>query len=446
MNSVRRDECGGSLPARTEIVLTTFDESTISEENIGRWIRYFNRVRVAASYPRATDLIDERNWVHIEENRPIAGLWNELLCEADSEFVLFLLDGEDVHPDKMPEGDAVAQKMWAPVFTTQKTESGIESQFYQLRFIPASARHPFEGKNLPDCTGYVFEEGITLSETPVEIETDTLFTEQVKPEDELSVKSPSPQVYLIQAAQLMKEAKYIQAGALYKKLLNRDHLLPFDRLAAVNGLAASYTEQFRWPQAVSLTEQSVKAEPFQRVPYLIQYKIHELNKRRKDAFSAMQNYYLHLNQVSRANFDRSISKVEALRILGDLALKLSDHKNALRYLELLHKEMEGQTDRELTDRLLKLSIEASDYEKSRFYFGLLYDELLPHRITGEMVSMMNNHLAMFMEHGWYDYPCELYSELYSSDRSNQEYRRRLIVTLTKTNQIDSARKLIAEAV
>ncbi len=446
MKVLRREPGGGSLPARTEIVLTSFNESDINEEKIARWKRYFDHVRVAAVYPRNTELVDDESWIHFDEIQALAPLWNQFVSTSQSEFVLFLMGLEDVLPDNMPPGHSVTDLVWAPVLTSANTKNGTLRQFYQMRFVPVSAIDPFEGKNLPDCTSYIFENEISLSESPAVIESGELFIERVKPEEELSVKSASPQVYLIQAEQLMETGKYAQAGALYKKLLRREHLLPFDRLAAVNGLAASYAEQFRWEKAAVITQQSADAEPFQRMPYLIQYKVHELNKRWKEAFSAMQNYYLHINQVSRANFDRTVGKEEALRILGRLALKLSDNKNALRYLDLLRKEAGVDDDRELIGKLLNLSIETSNYEKSLFYFGLLYNEWVPDKLSAEMSMELNSHLAMFMEQGWYEYPCELYRELYRSDRSNQEYRRRLIVSLTKTNQLENARRLIAEAV
>lgn len=53
-------------------------------------------------------------------------------------------------------------------------------------------------------------------------------------------------------------------------------------------------------------------------------------------------------------------------------------------------------------------------------------------------------MEMFMKKGWFETVYEVYAELYYHYPQNDEFRRRLIVTLVKTGRVEQARNLASK--
>lgn len=431
------------LLSRTQAVLHLDQDGRPSERRIRKWLQKFDRVTL--SLPEGFDgpLPEGAEIRTYQPDQKRTDVWNEIVKEASTGWVFFLHESEEILFTSLPEEFETSDKRWIPVRLLVSKEGGSSfRQYYHMRLVPATAVKPFSGKNLPDTTNYIYENEITLAEQVIDIRKRSSAIFSANPDDELSERNVSPKVHLLNAEARMGEKKYAQAAAQYRRVLRTENLLPFDRLAAVNGLAGCLTEQFKWPQAVSLAETSLEAEPLQRIPYLIQYRIHQLNKQWREALNVLKAYNEGLNRPSRASFDRGINEYETLLSLADLASKAGDREESLNYYEQIYAMRNGEVDRDFLKSMLILSLELSDFEKSVCYFEELYRELIPEELTQEQKGEVNDYLGMFMAEGWFEYCGGLYRELYKSEPNNPEYRRRLIVTFSKTDKIDEARDLI----
>lgn len=427
-----------------ECVFHLPDASKINTVQLQKLNKEFGALTILSPKSRPDVAVDSIEWVQYNpEEEGVVSRMNDLLKSAGKEWVLFLEAGEDLRFYRLPEQEQLTSNTMVPASVCHEDEKSAQT-VYQVRLVHRSAESPFAGKNLPDCTSYIIENEIALFEEPILIDRSSDLMESIKVEEEMAIRKITPAAYLLEAERLMEAKKYVQAAAQYRNILKIERLLPFDRLGAVNGLTRCYTEQYKWPKALQLTEKSIEAEPVQRIPYLIQYRIHQLNKQWGKAYESLKAYYEYLNQPGRASYDKAIDEKETLEQLGELATKAGYKHDAFRYLEEIYAEQKsGDEDRHLLRKLLMISIELGKRERAIFYFKEIFEEHLPSKLTDRQSAELDDYMTLFMTNKWYVFVAELYERLYTAEPENAEYRRRLIVALSKTDRIERARKLIA---
>jgi tetratricopeptide (TPR) repeat protein len=426
-----------------DLVVYLTDNKYLNRKQVVEWESIFNSVTIASIGKRPENVPGSISWRCISNNENRSDVWNELLIETEKNWVLFVEDDEIIRFNDFPESD-VDDKHWSPALITHTNNEKLY-QHYQIRLVRKSVDRVFEGKNLPDCTRYIVNNDIQLSSMPILIERGESPVIEVDPSDELTMQSYSPQLYLVQGDQYFKQGKYVHAAAQYRQLLKTKRLLPFDRLGAVNGLASCLAEQYKWPQALSLVQTSIEAEPFQSLPYLIQFKIFQLQKKWEDAYQALNKYYERIDLYSLANFDVKISEEETLVSLADLALKAGKRAEASELLNELFTIKNGEVDRAFLQKLFVLSVELTDYKKSVFFFEKMFTDVLSEGTLDDVLRQeLNDYMTMFMQKEWYDFVYELYRELYNEYPQEDEFRRRLIVASIKTNRVELAQKLVAK--
>lgn len=427
-----------------ECVFHLPDTSNINIVQLQKLNKEFGALTILSPESRPEATVDTIEWVQYNpEEEGVVKRMNDLLKSAGKEWVLFLESGEDLRFYRLPEQEQLTSNTMVPAGVCHEDKKSTQS-VYQVRLVHRSADSPFAGKNLPDCTSYIIENEISLFVEPILIDRSSDLMEPIQVEEEMAIRKITPAAYLLQAERLMRDKKYVQAAAQYRNILKIERLLPFDRLGAVNGLTRSYTEQYKWPKALQLTEKSLEAEPVQRIPYLIQYRIHQLNKQWGKAYESLKAYYEYLNQPGKASYDKAIDEKETLEQLGELATKAGYKHDAFRYLEEIYAEQKsGDEDRHLLRKLLMISIELGIRERAIFYFKEIFEEYLPGELTDRLSADLDDYMTLFMTNKWYVFVAELYERLYTADPKNAEYRRRLIVALSKTDRIERARKLIA---
>lgn len=382
-------------------------------------------------------------WITIDGSLNSTDIWNQKVQNSKKSWILFLEHEENIDVDSFPEQEFLSNNKWVPALFIHSTGPETFRQYYQMRLVPKSDKPIFGGKNIPDATEFIFQNNIHLSSLPIKIWRDTEPMNNMDPDEELSIYNFSPQVYLQLGHHYYEQRKYVLAAAQYRHLLKMKNLLPYDRLAAFNGLAGCFVETYKWEKAIEMAKKSIQEEPMQYLPHLIQYRIFQLNKQWGEALMALEQYFNALNCGSKANYDKYISSEETLLKLGKLSINTGNKNKALQYYESYYQMKKGCVDDHFLDMLLVLSIEQNDYQKSIYFFKEIFDQYIPDKLTEELQSKLHDFLAMFMVNGWYDYAFEIYDLLYEEDSENSEYRRRLIVTLTKTNRIEKAKKLIA---
>ncbi|WP_340103561.1 tetratricopeptide repeat protein [Rhodohalobacter sp. 8-1] len=436
----RRDyswiECVLHFPAASQIFSDKLD--TLKNE--------FGAVTILSPESGHGKTEESITWVQYDpETEGVAGKLNDHLKNASREWVLFLESGEDLSFYTLPEKEQLTSKTMVSASICREDAKSVQT-IYQVRLVHRSADNPFAGKNLPDCTSYIVENDITLFGQPLLVDRASDLIGSIKVEDEMSIRKITPAAYLLQAERLMEARKYVEAAAQFRNILKIERLLPFDRLGAVNGLTRCYTEQYKWPKALQLADKSLEAEPVQRLPYLIQYRIHQLNKQWGKAYESLKAYYEYLNQPGRATYDKAMDEKETLEQLGELATKAGHKQDAFRYLEEIYSAQskgDGEEDRHLLRKILMISIELGKRERAIFYFKEMFEKHLPNELSDRQLNELDDYMTLFMTNKWYAFVAELYERLYDAEPKNAEYRRRLIVALSKTDRIERARKLIA---
>ncbi len=430
-----------------ELVIDLSELSQLDKEMVNRYASVFGKVTIASEASRPDHIDSAINWVRTHADQSRTQRWNELLNAAELNWMLFLNGDERIDIGHLPSESELADKLWAPALI-QFTRDEKLYQFYQMRCVPATTgvEALFDGKELPDCTRYITQNEISVAMNPVFIESKVHPYEVLDTDDEMSVFNYSPQVYLVTGDRYLKDRKYVHSAAQYRQLPKTKKLLPFDRLAAVNGLASSLTEQYKWEQALVLADKSLESEPVQNIPYLIQFRIHQLNKHWKKAYEALRKYYEvqfyeNIYLFSKANFEVAISREVTIMNLADLASKNGNLEQAFDYLEEIYEMKGGLVSEDTIKQLLVLSIEMADHDKSVLYFHKLFGDPVPKTLSESDNAELNDYMDMFMKNKWYDLVHSVYSRLYVAHPENDEYRRRLIVTLLKTNRIEQARDL-----
>lgn len=428
-----------------EIICHLSDMKFLDLKKIKRWSQIFFKVKVLAPEAGVEIELPNVEWSVYDPTRTRTALWNHELMHADKEWVLFLEDDEEVILMDFPEKKHLRNDRWSPSLISVEKEDKTH-QYYQMRLVNSTIGPVFTGQDLPDCTKYIVSNDVKLSHMPVLIERTSDFTRSVDLMKEQSIADYAPQVHLIEGRRLFKAGKYMNAASYYRQILKKERLLPFDRLAAVNGLASCLTEQFKWQDALNLAEASLEAESLQNTPYLIQYKIQQLQQHWEEAYQALNRYHESLNLHSKASFDVIVNTEDTLLSLTDLAMKLGEKSNAKEHLRELYQLKNGNIDEGFLKKLLLLCIELEDKNCSILYFNRLFEDIFPKNLLNDekRKAEFNDFMTMFMSNGWYEFVHDVYSKLLEVYPEEDEYKRRLIVVSVKTNRIEQARRLASK--
>lgn len=425
-----------------QLVVYLTDIKHLNVGLIAYWNTIFNKVVISALEKSTFDLPDEVEWILRQPDQPRSETWNQLLEDTHSEWVLFLENDEDIRFNDFPTLVEINEKNWPPALIIHGEQEKM-FQHYQIRFVPKGMGKIFDGKNLPDCTRFITQNDISLSNMPVLIERKSSPMEDVDPQDELGVQISSPQLYLVQGQKYFKQKKYVHAAGQYRQILKAEKLLPYDRLAAVNGLTSCLAEQHKWPQALALADKSLQAEPFQSLPYLIKFKIYQLQRKWEEAYQALVKYYDRINLYSRAGFDITLGTEETLQSLSDIAMQMSLREQSYAYLNELYALKNGEVDRRFLQQLLVLSIDLGDQDKSIYFFNRIFNEELKSSMGTDLKNELNDYMSMFMKKNWHDFVYEIYNALHRQYPNDEEFIRRLIVVSVKTQRVEKARELAA---
>lgn len=427
-----------------EIVLYLSSADHLNVNRLNEWSEIFRNVTVIApENVTQNDTIDVE-WITVKSETFKADLWNAHLEQSEAEWILFLEDGEEVEYLDFPSKEEINKENWPPVLLKWK-ENEVEVQQYKMRFIPGGIEDVFGGRELPDCTRYITENDVRITNNHIQLKREGTPIGPIDTSIELGISDFAPRVYLLEGHRYLKEKEFVYATAQFRQLLKRERLLPFDRLGAVNGMASCLAEQYKWDRALSLAQQSLDAEPFQNLPYLIQYRIYQLQQKWEEAYKALNRYYDRFNLQSSASFDIILSIEESLVNLSDLALKAGLRKQASEHLEELFAIRNGDVDAAFLKKNLLLSIELQDLKKSRFYFKQLFGDLLEQGELSESIrEEMDDFTTLFMKNEWFELVFEIYEQLHEKYPEDGDFKRRLIVTSIKTNRMEKARSLASK--
>ncbi len=410
-----------------------------------KWIGVFRQVHIAASYACPESLRGKVNWYHYGLDEPVAAIWNHMLMHVTSDRALFLLDDETVDLQELAAIAGHSGEMWIPT-KIQWPEGGFERHCYQVRLVPATAKHPFEGMDLPDATRYIManggQNGGQLAECPVSIMRGSDPFGNIVVEKELSTRYPAAQLHLVTGIRHFEAGRYVHAAAQFRRVIQSTSVLLFDKVAAVNGLASCKAEQYKWTRAVELAEESIRLQPSQQLPYLILFRIHQLAKRWTEAHEILEACFHVHGRRSEASFDKSLPEQELLSLMGDMAFRAGKRNDSFRHYRHLYELLKGGAPHDLTERLLLLALEENEYELSMDCFQELFGDPDSGTMDEYWESAVFDYLGHFMENGWYEFASGYYERMMQQKPENEVYKRRWVVALSKSKDIEKARSLL----
>lgn len=425
-----------------DLVIVVNDPDRFDLKRAELWLKNFESVTLALPQDLSESLSEIRGLrlLSIRNKNSKADIYNRAVVESSKKWVLIIEDEEKVDLSRLPATRPTHQRWMPAIIKKENDEPGFHQ--YQIRLVPGGVKNIFSGKYLPDATEYMMKREIELDSSSLHIWKPETQIRKFDPEGELSVGPPTPRAYLVIGESYFKNREYILAAAQYRQVLKMEKVLPFDRLAAVNGLAGCFTEQYKWEKSLRLCEQSLQAEPRQWMPYLIKFRINQLQKKWGEAYEVLNQFHSLIGVDSKASFDKSIREEDTLFQLGDIALKARYIKKAFSHFEEFYKFKDGNVDRDFLKRLFVLSAELNDYDKTVFYFERLFAPYMPDKLSREASEQLHDCTEFFMRKGWYDYVLTTYEELLEEQPNNSDFRRRLVVALSKTNRMERAREYI----
>lgn len=422
-----------------ELILYVSKPSNITERRIENFKKYFSSITIAAPFDKKLLLSDNMRWFRFTADMSKSTVWNRLIQESEAQSQFIIEEDEELTEEAYGFFKSEDQGKWAAALISVKNGENVTA-YHQIRFIREAKRDVFKGGAIPDATEYILQNEVLLDDSPILI---SRSNSPFPKTDLLEGQEITSRRDLVEGYGKIFNKKYSEAAAYFRKVLKHEKLLPFDRLAAVNGLSTCLTEQFKWDRALKLAEQSAEAEPLQYIPYLIQFRIYELNKNWDNAYLALKKYYTNIDESTRAGFDRGMSRAATLEKMGDLALKIKDHGVAGEHFEELYNIKEGAVERGFLKRLFVMASDRGDFTKSKFFFEKLFGDYLPDKLSRRATAELGDCMEQFMKNHWYDYALNVYEDLVEEHPSNGEYKRRYVVLLTKLNRMDRAKKLIA---
>ena len=415
---------------------------------IRQWENRFSQLIVAGTISAPESLPQAVQWHKYDPETGRAKVWNSICRQVSNAWVFFGYDDEQPHFSSFPDPESLSKEQWPPVLINVHQQNATR-QYYQMRLVNTSTSEDdiFHGFDLPDATDFIRSNDISLSSKPVVVERKRKIFHDIDIEQELSQANQPPKLYLVEGNRKLEENKYVRAAAQFRQMLKKDELLPYDRLAAVNGLASCMAEQHKWEKALSLAEQSLEAESLQGLPYLIQFRVYELRKQWQKALDALRRYYERLSLHSSASFDRLIDEEKTLVNLANVALKAGKRARATDYFDKLFTFKRGEADRQMLKKALLLSIDLGNHKRSVYLFERMYADFLPpNEMNAKYREEIDEVLSLFMQQDWYEYVSGVYDALHNAYPEDRDYKRKLIVTLTKTNRLDQAKKMVANIV
>src|SRR5690625_2316192 len=243
-----------------ELILYLTDLRYLNLERLNWLGDRFEWVTLAGPGSRPDTVPASFRWHGYEKETPRAHIWNQLLEESQREWALFLVDDEKIRHRDLPDPTDLSADTWYPAQMVQQDSSVGVHSYYKMRLVNDIEHQLFDGENLPDCTRVLTRHGVKLSRPILRIDCTSEPYRDIQTEEELSGAAMSPQVHLLEGRRLYREKKYVHATAYFRRVLKREKLLPFDRLAALNGLVQCYTEQYKWDKARSEERRVGKGE------------------------------------------------------------------------------------------------------------------------------------------------------------------------------------------
>ncbi len=366
--------------------------------------------------------------------------WNYLAYNAKTPWILFIEGNEILEMSNLSYLHELNNDTWSSCIVSVQTNKGIES-YYQNRLVPTGIEGIFQGRELPDTSNFILENNVKFLHQSIDIQSDVIPWEQIDISAErVSLNSPV-NLFLYEARKYISEQKFVQAASSYRVALKKDRLLPYDQLAALNGLARCYVEQHKWVRALELMEYSIDLEPQQHLAYLIKYKVYQLGKNWDAAVDALNSYLQNYEIFSKSSHDIKIPYDETVLELSNLHLDLGMKDKAYEYYcDFLNTSLEEV--RESHHLALKMAIGLEKKREANKHFKFLYPDILNLNLNRIETKQFHDYMEMFLENNWHSTVEKIYTKLYEAYPTNRMYRRKLIATLIKADKLELAREIM----
>jgi hypothetical protein len=104
--------------------------------------------------------------------------------------------------------------------------------------------------------------------------------------------------------------------------------------------------------------------------------------------------------------------------------------------------MGEELDPQYQHAALTLAIELSMKKEALLHLNALYPNPVLFEFTEEEEARFHDYLELFLNQSWFEPVQQIYTALYNARPESEHYKRRLIVTLIKSDRLDQAKSLL----
>lgn len=371
---------------------------------------------------------------------------NKACRSAVNEWV-FLLESDEIIKEAELQKVELNPAECFPAFLSGEFEQK-DQWYYDLRLLPLkTGQEIFKGTVIPDPSDYVLSNGLKISEQMIVIEKSGSFIRLEKLKSVVDLQTVNSDMdWYWKGIYYSEIQRFPKAEKCFRYALRNESLLDFYQLSALNGLANVLLNQNKMDEALLVVERSAKLDNRQFAPFLIRHKIHWMRGEWEQAYSALHNYLVQLQQNSRANLDFFLDPAEAHFLMAEISMLMKDRRHAFHHLDLFYDLNDGNVSDDVKDKLFVYAVELNEQEKALEYLKVLFSQHLTEGLEApvneeEQIGRILGSISLLEEKGWHQTACEMYEKLFCVNPENQKIMRRWLISLLKSNQLKRAQKV-----
>ncbi|MEX0769764.1 MAG: hypothetical protein WD035_03470 [Balneolaceae bacterium] len=382
-----------------------------------------------------------------ETDKDLVSALNRACNVAENEWVLLLESDETIADSQLAKVEPARGECYPAYLSGTSDQS--ERWYYDLRLLPLQKdkenQEVFKGTVMPDPSEYVLSNHLEVSGQMIVIEKKGNFLYLEKLKSIANQKSVgSDMEWYWKGVYYSETQRFPQAEKCFKNAMQNEKLLDFYKLSALNGLANVLLNLNKTNEALEVARQSSELDHRQFAPSLIRHKIHWMKGEWKEAYDALHNYLVQLQQASRANLDFFLEPAEAHFLMAEISMILKDRSHAFHHLDLFYQLNGGRVSDDVKDKLFVYAVELNKEEKALEYLRVLFSRFMAEEaemVEDRQFERILGSISLLEEKEWHQAACEMYEKLYCVKPESQKVLRRWLIALMKSGQLERARKV-----
>ncbi len=388
------------------------------------------------AYELVSDGFRVVGWV--PESGKVAAM-NKAAVQAESDHILWIEEGERL----LEIPDLKKNTCYKARVVNDESEHPVQN--WQVRLFPNvfPGDAPFSGFDIPEIysTSTRLNWKQANSVLTIHRKSPLFSAEVIKREVEAETGDASHNFW---SAMLAAENKnFNKAVGCLKEVLNKDKkMAPWNRLAALNGLANALVETQHLQKAKQYAEKSLEMSANQRAPYLTLYQYYSTQRKPEKACEMLDWYRKVIDCITDANWDVYLPESQAAFLMAEISFRSGWHEKAYRHYEEFYAFNDGQVSQPVLEKLFVYAVELQHRDKAMEYFEAIFGSDITAKFDDDTSQRISEALSLFADKEWHDLASNIYGELLSHRPEDENLRRSCIRSLIKNDEMKKAQALL----